>query len=404
MRPLSRRYPKAIRTQALLAGATVCVLLLSAAAGAFELPTVGGIDAVGGELSSFKLEFGAFYGNDTNVSSAPDGSEQSDGFLRILGSMVFSRGSERRKFDLQIHAKADAYSELNQFDTTETRALLGLQTNMNSILMSLRAEYAMLADQTDIGLTDLMERTTTSVLPSFDLRLGKMMELSIGYSIKSADYEDAFDYLDYDETSIKAELRWGRKNGGRQVFVHFDKGEFVYGPGIRDDDDFEFNRLYLGFRTEVSRSTHEFSAGTSDITDLASLTSSEIYATYRATFKLNERRTLLLGVAHGPEAAANAEYKVATRILASFRQKVNTRWNWSLGLTNESADYVTPDLGFADNLSRITVNAGASMTIGTPDRMRGRLYATVGYEMRDGPDASFVYSRMRTTIGLSLVR
>jgi len=379
-----------------------CTLLLSAGASAFELPAVGGIDPVGRDEKLTRLEFGAFYGDDSNVSRAPDGSEQSGAFTRTVAGLVFARGNERRKIDLQIHAKMDKYSELSEFDADETRALLGLQVDANTVLASLRAEYAMLTDPTDIALTDLMERTQMSVLPSFDLRLGGMLELSAGYSIKSSDYEATFDYLDYDENSIVAELRMGRREGGRQVFVHFDKGKFEYGPGIRDDDDFEFDRLYGGFRTEVSRSSHELAVGTSNV-DVTTLPGSEIYAAYRSTFKLNERSTFLLGVAHGPEAAVGAEYKTATRVIASYRRQVNSRWRWSLSVGNESAELVTPEAGYPDDLTRLTADAGMAADIGSPGRLHGRLYLTVGYENRTSSDASFDYSRLRSTAGLSFV-
>jgi len=379
-----------------------CLLLLSAGASAFELPAVGGIDPVGRDEKLTRLEFGAFYGDDSNVSRAPDGAEQTGTFLRAVAGLVFARGNERRKIDLQVHTKIDKYSELSEFDADETRALIGVQVDANTVLLGVRAEYAMLTDPTDIAITDLMERTQMSVLPNLDLRLGGTLELSAGYSMKSSDYDAIFDYLDYDENSIVAELRMGGSDGGRQIFVHFDKGEFEYGPGSRDDDDFEFDRLYGGFRTEVSRSSHELAVGTSNV-DVATLPDSEIYASYRSTFKLNERNTLLLGVAHGPEAAAGAEYKMATRVIASYRKQVNSRWRWSLTIGNESAELVTPEAGYPDDLSRLTVDAGMAADIGSPGRLHGRLYVTAGYENRTASDASFDYSRLRSTAGLSFV-
>ena len=272
----------------------------------------------------------------------------------------------------------------------------------NSVLASLRAEYAILADPTDIELTDLAERTRMTILPNVDVRLGETMELALGYAIKSTDYDGALSYLDYDEGALTAEFRLGRREGGRQLFVHFDSGEFEYGPGIRDDRDFEFDRFYGGLRTETSRSTHELAVGTSSV-DVTTLPGSELYATYRSTFRLNESRTLLVGVARGPEAAAGAEHKVATRLLASYRQQVNTRWRWSVDLGHESAELMTPDPGYPTDLSRLTIDAGAAMDVGSPDRMRGRAYATFGYETRSGPDASFDYGRLRVLLGLALV-
>jgi len=395
-------HPKTPGAWTRVAAATACVLLFSSAAGAFELPTVGGIDVVGRDEKLVEFEFGAFFGVDTNVSRAPDGAEQSDSFLRLLGGAAFTRGNERRRLDVRLQAHADKYSDLSEYDLTETRALLGLQIDTNSVLASLRAEYAMLADPTDIEFTDLLERKWTSMVPNVDIRLGEALELAIGYSVRSTAYEGAYDYLDYDESSFAAEIRWGKREGGRQVFVHFDKGECDYGPGIRDNDDFEFNKIYAGIRTETSRSMHELAVGTSNV-DVPTLPESEIYATYRSTFRLNESRTLLLGVARGPEASAGAKQKVATRVLASYRQQINTRWRWSLNIGNESAELVTPDPGFPADLSRLTIDAGAAMDVGSSDGLRGRAYATFGYETRSGSEASFDYGRLRVLVGLSLV-
>jgi hypothetical protein len=385
-----------------VAGATVCALLLSSAAGAFELPPVGGIDVVGRDEKLVQFEFGAFLGVDTNVFRAPDATKESDSFLRLLGGASFTKGNDRRKLDVRFQAHADKYFDLSQYDLQETIALLGVQVDTNSVLASLRAEYAMLADPTDIELTDLAERTRMTILPNVDIRFGETLELALGYAIKSTDYDGALNHLDYDEGSLMAEFRWGRREGGRQLFVHFDTGEFEYGPGIRDGDDFEFDRFYAGLRTETSRSTHELAVGTSSV-DVMTLPGSELYATYRSTFRLNESRSLLLGVAHGPEAAAGAEHKVATRILASYRQQINTRWRWSLNVGHESAELMTPDPGFPTDLSRLTIDAGASMDVGSPDGLRGRAYGTFGYENRGGPDASFDYGRLRVLLGLSLV-
>ncbi len=405
-KPPSRRLqanqaPVCLRTGR-RAWTTACVLLLSSAAGAFELPPVGGIDAVGREEKLVNVEFGVFYGTDTNVSRAPGGAELDDSFIRLLGGVAFATGNERRRFDLRIQATTDTYSELSQFDLEEVKVLLGLQSDMSTILMSLRAEYAMLADPTDIEFTDLLERTRMSLMPNLDIRLGKKLELSVGYSLKSSDYEGLFDYLDYDQTALVTEVRLGKSEGGRQVFAHFDKGEFKYGPGVRDDDDFKFDRVYGGLRTEASRSAHELAVGMNNL-DAGTLPESEIYVTYRSTFQLGETRALLLGVARGPEAAANADYKVSTRILASYRHEVNTRWGWSIKVGNEMADFVNQDPAYPPDLSRLTVTAGVAAGVGSPDRMRGRLYLNAGYEKRDGPTGAYDYARVRMTAGLSLL-
>jgi hypothetical protein len=379
-----------------------CVLLLSSAAAAFELPQIGGIDVVGQDEKLIQFEFGSFYGIDTNVTRAPDSTKQDDSFLRILGGASLSKGSERQKFDVSLQTRADKYSDLSQHDLQETRALLGYQYDMQSVLASIRLGYAMLADPSDIALTDLVERTRLSILPNFDVRLGETMELALGYSIESTEYEDDFDHLSYDENYFAAEFRWGRRDTGRQIFLHFDSGDFDYGSGTRDNDDFSFNRIYVGIRAEAQTSSHEFALGSSNV-DVATLPTSEIYATYRSTFQLNETRTLLVGLARGPEAAATAEYKLATRLFASFRHQANSRWRWSVGLGTESADLMTPDPSTPSELSRFTFDFGASAELGAPERLHGRAYTTFGYESRSGSDASFDYGRLRITLGMSLI-
>lgn len=402
MTRLSSLFPRAIDAPSRAGRMAACVLLLSSAAAAFELPQVGGIDVVGQDEKLIQFEFGAFYGIDTNVTRAPDSTKQDDGFLRILGGATFSRGNERQRFDASVEVRSDKYSELSQYDVQETRALLGFQYDMNSVLASIRVGYAMLADPSDIALTDLTERTRTSILPNVDVRLGETMELALGYSMQSVDYEAPLNYLDYDEDFLAAEFRWGRRETGRQIFVHFDSGDFEYGPGVRDSDDFSFDRIYAGLRAEAQRSSHEFALGTSNV-DVATLPTSEFYVTYRSTFQLNESRTLLIGFVRGPEAAATAEYKLATRFLASFRHQANSRWRWSVNVGTESADLLTPDPGTPDDLSRLMLDLGASADVGSPDRLHGRAYTTLGYESRSGSDASYDYGRMRITLGMSLV-
>jgi len=398
-------HPDAARALKALASAAICAAFLSTAAAAFELPALGGIGPVGSDEKLVKLELGALYGTDDNVTRAPDATKQSDSFQRFHGGLVLTRGSERKRLDLQLHMRNDKYSELSGYDIEETRALFGLQADTKSIALSLRAGYAMLTDPTDIEITHLLDRTRMSLLPGIDLRLGGALELSCGYSLVSSEYEAPYDYLNYDETVLGAELRLGRRKGGRQLFFHFDSGDFEYGPGIRDDDDFTFDRMYGGIRTEVSRSSHEFAVGTSNV-ETSAVPEGEIYVTYRSTFQLNKTRSLLVGVAYGPEAAAGAEYKVATRFLASYRHQMNTRWRFSLGVGYESSEFVEPltvPLPYPSELNRITVDAGTAVEIGTPELLHGRLYLTVGYESRGGSDASVEYGRMRATGGLSLI-
>ncbi len=381
----------------LLAAVGVC--LCGGQARAIDLPAAGGLDATG-DAKRLYIEFGAYLGSDSNVTRKPAGSELGDTALELIGGLVVSAGNERSKFGLRAHVRSDMYSEHDTYNNTEANLLAGARYDSGRIVLVLDGEYAMLADPVDIQATALMARSRVTLSPGVDFEFGQL-ELGLGYSLKSTDYDAAtFDYLDSDDSLLKVEFRWGRRDL-EQLFVRFDSGAMDYAENaVRDD--FDYGGTYLGWRAEMPRFALELAVGTNSV-DGSGFSGSEVAGYARTTLLLGETKSILFGVSKGMEAASAASYKSATRLFASYRQTVSSRWNWSLGLASESSDFVDPDDVLLTSLDHLAVNGGIQVELGSPGGAHGRFFLTFSHETRSGHTATD-YGRTRVLLGVAFVR
>lgn len=382
--------------------AACSALFVSAAAHALSIPDVGGIDAVGSDEKTFYVEFGAYFGMDSNVLREEAG-EKDDTVLELLGGAALVRGNERSRFDLRVQARSDKYSDLSEYDFTETRALFGAQFDSDKVLASLKAEYATLADPTDIALTDLLERNRRVVVPRADIKFGPKLELGLSYTLRSTEYDDsAYRHLDHENNTFGLEFRWGRRDL-QQVFLQYNLGAVEYGNDSQRD--FDQSSISAGWRSEVAQRLQlEVAVGTSKVD--AGVEEDDVSFQVRSTYLLSEDRAIQFGIVRGPEAAAVADvdYKTATRLLARYSHKVNDRWSWSLNLKTEGSDYVRAGALPDYSLGYLSFGGGLRRELGSPGRAHGRLYVTFAYENRTGAESFHDYSRLRIFAGAAFVR
>ena len=407
-----------------ITAAACSALLVSFAAQAFDLPVVGGIGPLAEDDKRLYLEFGAYLGTDSNVRRSPEVSEQSDTALQLLGGARLAAGSERSRYDLGVQARSVRYSdsELDDLNHTELRALFGAQYDTGKLLGVLRGAYISLADPTDIEITDplrshLLERKRLVLAPRVDVRFTPKLELELSYALKSLEYDDAaYRFLDNEDTAFGIELRWGRRDL-QWLFVHYDQGKVDYAEDVRRKD-FDYGGVHAGWRAEMSRFELELGVGTSTVessvessVEGVGFSEDDIYAYVRSTLMLGENRSIQLGVVRNLEAASNADYKTATRLLVRYAHTLNERWRWSFNASTQSSDYSGQDTGYPSSLDHLSLGGGIQRELGSPGRMHGRLYATVAYEKRSGAPSSsdydpssFDYERLRFFVGVAFVR
>ncbi len=382
----------------------VCsALLLSIAAQALDLPVVGGIGPVSEEDEKrLYLEFGAYLGTDTNVRRSPEATEEDDTALALIGGARLVAGSEKSRYDLGVQARSVRYSELDNFNHTDLRALFGAQYDTGKILGALRGAYVSLADPTDIEITEPLERTRLVLAPKIDYRFTPKLELELSYALKSLEYDDAdYRYLDNENSALGIELRWGRRDL-QWVFVRFDDGKVDYAEDVRRKD-FDYGSVLAGWRAEMARFGLELGVGNSSV-EGADFEGDDIYAYARSTLELGDSRSIQLGVVRNLEPASNADYKTATRVLVRYAHTVNERWRWSFNVTTQSSEYTSQDPGYPPSLNHLSLGGGIQRELGSPGGMHGRFYVTFGYEKRSGGPVSFDYQRMRIFAGMAFVR
>lgn len=378
------------------------------AAQAFDLPVVGGIGPLAEDEKRLYLEFGAFLGTDSNVRRSPEVSEQSDAALQLLGGARLAAGSERSRYDLGVQARSVRYFELDDFNHTELRALFGAQYDTGKLLGALRGAYISLADPTDIEITDPLERKRVVLAPKVDVKFTPKLELELSYTLRSLEYDDAdYQFLDNEDTALGIELRWGRRDL-QWLFVRFNDGKVDYAEDVRKD--FDYGGVHAGWRAEMARFELELGVGTSSVEGVGFSEDDTNYYV-RSTLMLGENRSIQLGVVRNLEAASNADYKAATRLLVRYSHRINDRWGWSFRASTESSDYTGQDPGYPASLDHMSLGGGIQRELGSPGRMHGRLYVTVAYEKRSGAPSSFDYDpssfdyeRMRIFAGVTFVR
>jgi len=388
----------------------VCsALLVSIAAQAFDLPVVGGIGPIEEDGKRLYLEFGAFLGTDTNVRRSPEATEEDDTALALMGGARLAAGSESSRYDLGVQARSVRYSELEDFNHTDLRALFGAQYDTGKLLGALRGAYVSLADPTDIEITEPLERTRLVLAPKVDYRFTPMLELELSYALKSLEYDDAdYSFLNNDNSALGIELRWGRRDL-QWIFVRFDDGKVDYAEDVRRKD-FDYGSVLAGWRAQMARFGLELGVGNSSVEGVG-FEADEIYAYARSTLELGDSRSIQLGVVRNLEPASNADYKTATRVLVRYAHTVNDRWRWSFNVTTQSSEYTSQDPGYPSSLDHLSLGGGIQRELGSPGGMHGRIYVTLAYEKRSGAPSSldydpnsFDYERLRVFAGVAFVR
>jgi hypothetical protein len=381
----------------------VCsALLVSIAAQALDLPVVGGIGPVGEDEKRLYLEFGAYLGTDTNVRGSPEATEESDTALTLIGGARLAAGSEKSRYDLGVQARSVRYSEFDDFNHMDLEALFGAQYDTGKLLGALRGKYVSLADPTDIEITEPLERTRLVLAPKVDYRLTPKLELELSYALRSLEYENAdYRFLDNEDSALGIELRWGRRDV-EWIFVRFDDGKVDYAEDVQRKD-LDYGGVLAGWRVEMARFGLELGVGNSSV-EGAGFEAEDTYAYARSTLALSDSRSIQLGVVKNLEPASNADYKTAMRVVVRYAHTVNERWRWSLNVTTQSSEYTSQDPGYPPSLNHLSLGGGVQREFGSPGRMHGRFYATLGYDKRSGGPASFDYQRLRLFAGMAFVR
>jgi len=392
-----------------------CIIAFALAASlpalGLDVPPIGGIGAPGGDAKRISVFAGVSSGWDSNVPRSEDA--DGDTFMQTLAGLGLQFGNGRSKFELRYQARQETFSSLSTYDLSENVFLAGLDVGAEKLRLSLRGEFAELADPVDLETLTLplLERTRTAWAPELSLEMGKV-ELGVGYSSKSVAYDDpAFADLDFTESALSAELRFGGRGKPSRFYMHWDSGQMDYTEDT--NSDFSFQRLYLGWRGERGASGEgpalalELGAGASTVDDFSlapSLSEQGLFALLRTTFLFGGgRSSLMLACTSGPEAAATADYKDVLRAMVRLSRMANRRWGWSVGARIENAEFANPDPSSPESLSLLVAEAGLQIEIGSPQKTHGRFYVLFSSESRTGNTAAFDYDRTRFLAGFALV-
>jgi hypothetical protein len=322
--------------------------------------------------------------------------------VQLLGGAALVAGGERSRYDVRVQYRADSYFELDSYDNSELKALFGAQHDTGKLLAAVRGVYTSLADPTDIEITEPLERTRLVLMPKVDYRFTPKLELELSYTLKSLEYDDVdYGFLNNDNSTLGLELRWGRRDL-QWIFVRFDDGKVDYAEDVQRKD-FDYASVLAGWRAQMARFGLELGVGNSSVEGMG-FEADDIYAYARSTLELSDSRSIQLGVVRNLEAASNADYKTATRVLVRYAHTVNERWRWSFNAATQSSEYVSQDAGYPSSLDHLSLGGGIQRELGSPGGMHGRFYATLAYEKRSGGPASFDYGRLRIFAGMAFVR
>ena len=342
---------------------------------------------------------GVAFGSDSNVLRASTGAE-SDTVTQILAGVAFTAGRQRGKVDFRAQYRYDAHAKLSHLNFGETRLTLAALTGTDKFRFRFSGAHETLVDPTDFVTVELLERTRTTYAPSLDLGFGAV-GLGVTYSGKILDYKEAtYDRLDLDEEVWSTELRWKLRQT-RRLFAHFELGDINYpDTPLRN---FELQRYYLGFRMESRRKAGiEVGLG-ADAVDKPGVTA-ELFALLRGTVVLRGgRSTLDAALTRGTEAAADADFKIATRFMVRYMHEVNRRSDWMVALSTENNDIMNPTTT-SSPLMHVSADAGLNIELGSDGgKLHGRFYVTLRHEARTAPAPEDEYTRFRVLAGLALV-
>ena len=346
----------------------------------------------------FSVFAGLAVGSDSNVRRAST-DEESDVVVQLLAGAAFTGGNERSKVDLRAQYRLDMYAALSELNFDETRVALSARTGTDRFRFSVVLAHDVLVDPTDAEVVDLLERTRTSYAPVVNFEFGAM-GFGLGYSANILDYEDPlYDRLDFGEEIWSGEARWTLKQT-RQFFARFEACDLDYASV--HDRNFERLRACLGLRAESPRELgFEVGLGTDAIEKHG--VAGELYALLRGTAVFAGGRSVVdLVVSHGTEAAADADFKRATRLVARYTHKPNRRLAWSVTLSGQNDDLYHSTY-LSDPLTLVILEAGVSLELGSPGKVHGRCYLTLGNESRTAEAAADEYNRFRLLVGVGLV-
>jgi hypothetical protein len=391
-----------------IAGAAVTALAaqqgaarLASAAHGFEFSPVSELPAPAEEGKSIDAFLGLSLGSDSNPGRATSGNEESDTVLEILAGAAFSRGNTHLDYRLSAEARRESYSDLDRFDSEEAVLQGDISWITRKARLALAGRFASLSDPVEVETLDfdLLEREDLSYAPEAGFTFGTI-ELGIGYPVRALDYEEgSLAYLDHEDSALEIELRLTRSKRA-QYSLNVDSGAVDYEAfdPARPRHDFDYRRLYVGWRsTTAGESAIELGLGSYRVESGGFRGDDGLYFTGRMT-RLFEGGESALEAAftRGPEPAATADFKKASRLLLRCSKRANTRSRWSLGYALESSEFSNPDVTTAGSLTVHGADLGFERKLGSPEGRHGRLHAALAYESGDD------FDRLRVSAGIAL--
>lgn len=383
----------------LFAAWAALLLLLSAPRAARA--QAGWEDEGGKKVSVFA---GLAAGYDTNPRRSE--SAEADSLLEFRAGLGFQTSGLSRNFALRYKYRENRYTSRPELDSEGHELDLALGAGAGKVKFSLKGDYKISSEPTDIEIVGLLDSHGYSLRPRFNFDLGKT-GLVLGYSLRGVRYLDSeYDHLDHTSSALNlgAEFKFAP---ARAVTVNADFGGVDYVPGARSD--YSSSHLAVGMRLESPRrSGLEFALGVNSLTDFAaapSLARTEVTALVRSTFVLKqERANLELGLKRIAEPAATADYKRVTAAMVRYSHSGGGRLSLIAGARLEFAEFLGElDPGSPPNLSRTILDTGLGCEIGRRSGLHGRLYLLISYENRTGERPKDAYDRLRTVAGIGVV-
>lgn len=392
----------------------VAALSLILATGAltygFEYGPVAGVPGSGEPARRLDFLLGLDVGTDTNVTRVSSRSKKTDAFYGLMAGIRLVSKTLRSKFFLGAETRYRGYAKLGEYDYKEYTVDGGFEWSSKKARLALEGRFATPSDPVEAETLkmDLLERRTVSCTPTLELGSGKS-QLGLGYSYESLEFDNyKYSYLDHGSNSWNAEYRLWLRPQATLLFVGYDSGtvDYVlpYDPApvdrtkATDRKDFDYTKLLVGWRAGSPRGAHfEIGMGGYTVSGESISDATGLAFSFRSTIhrdRGNSRFTMAYTV--GPEAAATADYKLASRIQVNYARKVNLRWSWSFGYHSENSAFENAEDPDYDTLSMQILRAGVQRALGSGHGWHGRFYCALDGEL--GED----FDRLRAHVGIGL--